>query len=108
MEYLHNQKNVRHSPRKLRLVTDMIRRMNPEQAVETLKFINRAAALDLAKAIKASLANVGKDKELTFKKIEINEGVKIARVRAGSRGRANPYKRRFSHIKIVLTDEGGK
>lgn len=82
----------------------MIRRMSPEQAIETLKFVNRAAAQDLAKAIKTSLANAGQGKELVFKKIEINEGLKFKRVRIGSRTYLNPYKRRMSHIKIVLTD----
>ena len=42
---------------------------------------------------------------VTFKSIEINEGPRMKRFRPGSKGRANPYKRRMSHIKIVLTDE---
>lgn len=106
MDYTHTQKNIQSSPRKLRLVTDMVRSMTPSQALEVLEFANQAAAQPLAKAIKTALANVGKD-EVVFKKLEINEGMKLKRYRIGTagRGRGRPYKRRWSHIKIVLTDE---
>lgn len=85
----------------------MIRSMRPEIAVERLKFVNRGAAGDLAKAIKTALANAGKTEGLAFKKIEVNEGMKMKRYRVGTagRGRGRPYKKRLSHIKIVLTDE---
>lgn len=107
MEITAIQKNITHSPRKVRLVTDMIRKMKPDQALLTLKFVNRAAALPLAKAIETALANAGDaaNLNLSFKKIEINEGYKLKRFRPGSKGRALPYKRRMSQIKIVLTDE---
>ncbi len=112
MEYYTIQKNLGHSPRKLRLVADMIRKMTPERALLTLKFTNRAAAIDLAKAIKTVMANAalsakGSQGKLEFKKIEINEGLKMKRVRVGTagRGRNRPYKKRMSHIHIVLTDE---
>ncbi len=107
MEYTAIQKNLGHTPRKLRLVADMIRKMTPEKALLTLEFTNKAASVDLIKAIKTALANAGKKENLSFKKIEINEGMKMKRLRVGTagRGRGRPYKRRLSHIKIVLTDE---
>lgn len=114
MNYTTIQKNISDSPRKLRLVADMVRKMNPDQALEMLSFTNRAAASPLAKAIKTAIANSGTDpstgsgeKALVFKKIEINEGMKMKRNRVGTagRGRSRPYRRRMSHIKIVLTDE---
>ena len=106
MEYIHTQKNIQTSPRKLRLVADMIRKMTPEKALEALQFTNKSAAEPLAKAIKTVAANAGgKIEALYFKSIEINEGSKLKRVRMGSRGHVNPYKRRWSHIKIVLSDE---
>lgn len=107
MEYTTIQKNISDSPRKLRLVADMVRKMRPEEAVEMLSFTSKAAATSLAKAIKTAMANAqGKD-GLGFKKIEINEGSKLKRYRVGTagRGRGRPYKRRLAHIKIVLTDE---
>jgi len=107
LEFTAIQKNIGHTPRKLRYVADMIRKMTPERAIEALQFTNRAASVDLVKAIKTALANGGNKEGLGFKKIEINEGTKIKRYRVGTagRGRGRPYKRRMTHIKIVLSDE---
>lgn len=108
-EYITTQKNVGHSPRKLRLVADMVRKTTPEKALELLKFTNRAGAFDLAKAIKTAIANAGNNSKqgLAFKKIEINEGLKMKRYRVGTagRGRGRPYKKRLSHIKIILVKQ---
>lgn len=108
MQYMTDQKNIGDSPRKLRLVADMIRKMTPEAAIEILEFTNKAAAPSLAKAIKTAMANAkGTDKPLRFEKIEINEGMKMKRFRLGTagRGRGRRFVRRLSHIKVVLTDE---
>jgi large subunit ribosomal protein L22 len=107
MEYTHVQKNIDSTPRKLRLVAGMVRGTPHEQAVDILKFTSKAAALPLAKAIQTAVANTGSKTGLFFKKIEINEGIKMRRYRVGTagRGRGRPYKLRFSHIKVVLTDE---
>jgi large subunit ribosomal protein L22 len=101
------QKNLKSSPRKLRLVADMVRKMTPAQAVLQLRFTNTAAAPILAKAIKTAVANGGNNESLVFKSIEINDGLKMRRIRVGTagRGRNRPYKKRYSHIKIVVTDE---
>ena len=72
MDYITIQKNVGHSPRKLRLVADMIRKMTPDRAVEALQFSGKAASFDLIKAIKTAMANGGNKNNLGFKKIEIN------------------------------------
>lgn len=109
MEIITIQKNIHSSPRKLRLVADMVRKMKPGTALQALQFTNKAAALPLSKAIKTVLANakvlnIGEE-DVAFKKIEINEGPMMKRIRAGSRGRANPYKKRSSQIKIVLSNE---
>lgn len=107
MEYITIQKNLKSSPRKLRLVADMVRKMSPAQAVLQLRFTNTAAAPLLAKAIKTVLANAGNAEGLTFKSIEINDGLKMRRMRVGTagRGRGRPYKKRMAHIKVVLTDD---
>lgn len=109
MEIQTIQKYIHTPPRKLRLVADMIRKMQPNKALDVLRVTPKYAALDLIKALEAVLANakqVGIDIEkIGFKKIEINESMKMRRFRAGTRGRVKPYKRRMSHIKIVLTDD---
>lgn len=106
MEAQTIQKYIHTSPRKLRLVADLVRQLAPEKALEVLKYTQKAAAVDLSKAIKTIMANVkAKGMEnIKFKTIEINEGPKMKRFRAGAKGRARPYKRRMAHIKIVLTD----
>lgn len=109
MEATTIQKYIHTSPRKLRLVTDMIRKMTPARALSVLKVTPKSAAKDLEKALEVVLANAkttGLDaSKLVFKKIEINESMKMKRFRAGTRGRAKPYKKRMSHIKIVLSDD---
>lgn len=112
MEVMTIQKYIHTSPRKLRFVADMVRSMEPLKALEMLSFTPKYAAKDLTSAIKTALANAkqkGMDQEkVIFKKLEVNESMKMKRFRAGTRGRVKPYKRRMSHIKIVLSDEGGK
>ena len=88
-------------------MADMVRKMTPDQAILTLQFTPRSGSEALAKAIKTTIANAGSIAGLSFKSVEINEGFKMKRYRVGTagRGRGRPYKKKFSHIKIVLTDE---
>ncbi len=112
MEATTIQKFLHTSPRKLRLVADMIRKMTPDNSINILNLTPKDAALDLRKAIETVLANAkqqGMDAgKLTFKKLEINESTKMRRFRAGTRGRVKPFKRRMAHIKIVISDEEKK
>lgn len=109
METQTIQKFIHTSPRKLRLVADMVRTMKPTAALDILKVTPKAAAYDFSKALEVVLANAKQQgleiDKIAFKKIEINESMKMKRYRAGTRGRVRPYKRKMSHIKIVLTDE---
>ncbi len=110
MEIISIQKFIHTSPRKLRLVADMVRKLEPNKALEILKFTPKMAAREISSAIAISLANA-KQKGVdtaSFKTIEVNEGPKMKRFRAGTRGRAKPYVRRMSHIKIVLTEKEKK
>ena len=112
MEAQTIQRYIHTSPRKLRLVVDMVRKMNPNQALETLSFTPKSAANHLGSAIKTAVANAkkkGMDQEkVVFKKLEVDESSKMRRFRSAARGRTRPYKKRMAHIKIVLTDEGGQ
>lgn len=107
MEIFTNQKFIHVSPRKLRLVADTIRKMDPHKALQILHFTQKSAAKPLAAALRTAMANAQQKGmgNLFFKRIEINEGPKMKRLRAGSRGRVKPYKRRMAHIKIVLSDD---
>lgn len=109
MEVMTYQKYIHTSPRKLRLVADMIRKMQPVRALDVLRVTPKSAANDLAKALETVLANANQAgmtaAKIAFKKIEINESTKMRRFHAGTRGRVKPYKRRMAHIKIILTDQ---
>ena len=107
MEYKATQKFVLSSPKKLREVVALIKKLSPLAAVERLPFAGKRAAKPLEKVVKTAIANA-KQKEvnvetLIFKEIQIGEGPRLKRFRAGARGRAKPYKRRMSHIRVVLT-----
>ncbi len=107
MEVTNIQKYIHSTPRKLRLVADMVRKMEPNQAILTLRFTNKAAAMDLKKAIQTAMAGAkekGMD-NVAFKSVEVNEGPRLKRFRAGTKGRVKRYEKRMAHIKIVLSDE---
>ena len=102
--------NLRTSPRKLRLVADLVRSLPLATALATLKHLRKRAALLLAKVLKQAQANavnsysLPKDK-LKIKTIEINAGPIMKRGRAVSKGRSHSIKKRTSHIKVVLWDK---
>lgn len=109
MDIISTQKYIHTSPRKMRLVVDMIKKMRPATSLNTLRFTSKAAAKDLQDVINTAIANAkqgGLDLEkVYFKKIEVNEGPVMKRFKPASKGRALPFKRRMSHVKIVLSDE---
>ncbi|MFC1649689.1 50S ribosomal protein L22 [Patescibacteria group bacterium] len=100
------QKFVRTSPRKLRLVADIARQLDPVEAIEALPHTQKRAVGPLIKVIKSAMANakilgISEDR-LFFEELQINEGPRLKRGRAASRGRWHPYKRRMSHIRVIL------
>lgn len=109
MEIRHIQKNIHTSPRKLRLVADLVRKMLPTQALVTLSFTNKAAAPLLAKAIKTAIANAKQqslsEDALIFKSLEVNEQLKMRRMRAAGRTHRHPYVKQTSQVRIILTNE---
>ncbi len=109
MEITTIQKYMHTSPRKLRLVADMVRKMTPVKALNVLRVTPKYASRDLAKAIETVLANAkqaGLDENtVVFQKLEIDESTRMRRFHAGTRGRVKPFKRRMAHIKIVVSDQ---
>jgi len=106
MEIISTQKFLRVSPKKLRSVVYLIKKLTPVRSVEVLPFIGKKASDPLRKAIMTAIANAKNkgisDTDLIFKEIQIGEGPRLKRGRAVSRGRWHPYKRRTSHIRVVL------
>ncbi len=100
------QKFLLMSPRKLRLVVGLIKKMKPVEAVEKLPFVQKRAASEIAKVIKAAMASAKaqgvSDTDLVFKEIQIGEGPRLKRGIAVSRGQWHPIKKKMAHIRVVL------
>lgn len=109
MEFVSTQKFIHVSPRKLRLVVNLVKKFNPTLAQNVLKHTNKSAAIPLNKALTTAVANA-KDQgiesdQLVIKEIQIAEGPRLRRGRAGARGVWKPMKKRMSHIRIVLEQQ---
>ncbi len=104
-------KYLRMSPRKVRLVIDLIRGKDVNEAITILKFTKkRKAALLVEKVLNSAVANaqnkfpnIDIDK-LYVKKCWANESFRFKRFKAGPMGRVKPILRRFSHISIYLDE----
>lgn len=102
-------KNVKISPKKLRFILPAIKKHSPLNSLDYLLYTPRKSSRILYKAIHSAISNARttlkvRDDVLKFKLLTVEEGVKIKRQRAGSRGMVKPIIRRLSHIKIVLTE----
>lgn len=103
-------KNVRVSPRKVRLVADAIRNLGVIDAMNLLQVQEQQAATSLAKALKSAVANAVNNAKLDsanlfVSAIMINQGQSYKRFRPSTRGRIHPYKKRGSNITIVVTEK---
>ena len=112
MDYIATQNYVLTTPRKLRLIADAARKLSPQAAVAVLPYSKKRAAEPLMKTVKTAIANakvMGADEtKLIFKEIQISQGPALSRGIAVSRGQWHPYKKRMSHIRVVLTEKTEK
>lgn len=112
MDFIATQKYLLLSPRKLRVVGSLAKKMKPSDAVTKLPFTHLKAAEPLIKVIKSAIANAKakgtSEDELIFKEIQIGEGPRLKRGMPVSRGQWHPIKKRMSHIRVVLTTQKGE
>ena len=102
-------KNYRQSPRKVRLVADLIRGKNADHALALLATLPKRVSGPLAKLVKAGIANANmQPNELKISTIEVNEGVVLKRSMPRARGRAFRILKRTSHITLGLTRKVAK
>lgn len=99
-------KNYRQSPRKVRLIADLVRGKEVKKALEVLSFVNKRAAGPFAKLILSAVANAKSQgmegKTLFIKSIAVDKGIVFRRFEARARGAAAPIKKRNSHITVEL------
>jgi large subunit ribosomal protein L22 len=110
MEVRAVAKNISVSPRKVRLVIDIVRGKKIDEALALLKFTPTPTAKAVAKVVKSAAANAENNFQLTpadlkIVKIFADEARTLKRHRAGARGRANPILKRSSHITVIVAEE---
>jgi large subunit ribosomal protein L22 len=98
------------SPVKVRDITRVIQGRNAAEAVEILRFIPRKSARLVSKTLQSAIANAENNNNLssdslTIESATVEQGPDFKRFRPAARGSAHPYKKRTSHIRIILTDE---
>ncbi len=101
-------KYVRMSAQKVRLVTDLVRGMDVQEALDVLQFTPKAAAYEVRKVVRSAVANAEENyglspDELYIAEIYADEGPTLKRGRAGARGRYKPLLKRSAHITVVLS-----
>ena len=117
MEARASAKYLRGSPQKARLVIDMIRGKNVNQALAILRYSNKRAALGIEKCVKSAIANANEaaekanisvdPDELWLKAAYVDDGPTKSRrrLRPAPQGRAFRQQRHFCHITILLSSD---
>ncbi len=99
-------KTYRQSPRKVRIVADLIRGKKVFDARNALSFTPKRASSVLIKLLDSAVANAlqkGEDKDALFvKAVQVNKGVTMKRIMPRARGSASRINKRTSHVEIVL------
>lgn len=103
-------KGVRLSPRKVAAVASLVRGRSVEDAIVILEHTPRRAALAVLKTIKSAQANAThnhnyKAEGLQIVEITVNHGARMKRFRPAAMGRALPYMKRSSHIRVLVDGE---
>lgn len=103
------------SPRKVRLVVDLVRGLPVADALAILKFTPKAAALPVAKVVASAVANAEQNYELDPRTLRIStimadEAKPLKRGRARARGHYDRIVKRASHVTVIVSDDlrGGK
>lgn len=102
-------RHLRIAPRKVRLVADLVRGKKIERAQTILNFTAKKASKVLLKLLNQAAANAKNNLQLDpanlfISKIAVDEGPKLKRWRARSRGQAYEIQKKTSHITIILEE----
>ena len=108
MTYQASHRFARISPRKARLIADLVRGQGIEDAMAALDLSKRRGAYYLRNVLKSAIANAEeKDADVTTLFVEstwVDEGPTIKRFQPKDRGRAHPIRKRTSHIHVQLSE----
>ena len=109
MEVKATAKYQRFSPRKARLVTDLIQGKSAEEAIAILEHLQKGSAIQIGRVVRSAVANAENNfhmsiEDLVVKKATADEGPRMKRVWYRGRGRRDMKLRRSSHITIVVDE----
>lgn len=103
-------KYVRVSPRKARMVVDMIRGKSVDQARDILAFCDRNVAEDVLKCLNSAVANADQagmpTENLYVSTTYVDEGPTMKRIRPRAKGSASRIRKRSSHITVKVAPRG--
>ena len=113
-QYFAKLNDVPSSPRKMRLVADMIRGMEVNRALGTLRYSNKAASKDVEKVLRSAIANWEQKNErkaeageLFVTKVFVDEGVTLKRLRPAPQGRGYRIRKRSNHVSLFVDTKAG-
>ena len=113
--YFASLRNVPTSPRKMRLVADLVRGMEVGRALGVLKFSNKEAAARVEKLLRSAIANweekngrKAEDGELYISRIFVDGAATLKRMRPAPQGRGYRIRKRSNHVTIVVDSLNNK
>jgi len=113
MEAIAKLNNVPTSPRKMRLIADLIRGMDVDLALNTLKFDAKIGSKRMEKLVLSAISNWQSKNEnanldsaqLFVKEIRVDSGSMLKRIRTAPQGRAHRIRKRSNHVTLVLSSK---
>ena len=111
-QYFASLRNVPTSPRKMRLVADIIRGVEVNRALDILKYSNKEASVRLEKLLRSAIANWEAKNEADRKELEngnvcvqtimVGQGRSLKRIRTAPQGRAARIRKRSNHVYLAI------
>ncbi len=107
MQILAQSKFIRISPRKIRSLASEVKKLRIDEALQVLAFTPKRGGKLIKKTLESAIANAKnnfkiKKNDLVIQTIDISSGTVFKRWNAVSKGTAHPYKKRTSHIRVIL------
>ena len=112
MEAKASLRYLRITPRKVRVVADLIRGKKVDHALAQLAYVEKRAALPVAKLLRSAVANADQASkgqldvdQLYVKELQVGQGPSLRRYMPRAMGRAFKVLKKTSHIQLTLSDE---
>ena len=107
--YIAKLNNCPTSPRKMRLVADMVRGLDVYKALSLLQFTPKQSAIRIEKLISSAIANFENksglragDSNLFIKEIQVDSARQLKRLRPAPQGRAHRIRKRSNHVTLII------